>query len=221
MIFKKPRINKFLLSGSVLIFIIFIVSGYDYNEKLSPKIKGEKIEIKKRKFRIASCPTYYQKLKDDLNRDIYEIIKTNSTIESIDFLEKGEVEAVMAGRTLKPDEPSFNSIILKDGYSFLAQKSQSIYLEDLNNYNFYTDLNPEIIKEKFPIEEIEKVDDVYKYLENGFIVTSWENTNYSKAEIIHLLEENNRRVESSRQATFYYKNKLKDDIIKDIEKVFK
>jgi len=54
---------------------------------------------------------------------------------------------------------------------------------------------------------ISQVENVYQYMDEGIIITSWENTDYNRAEIIHLLENNGRRVKLSRQATAYYKDK--------------
>jgi hypothetical protein len=220
MILESFKINKIGLLIGGLPVLIFIFSGCDSNKETFSKIEGKKIEVKKEKTKIASCPTYYQRLKNSLDLSNYEVIATSSTAESLDLLKKDRVEAVIAGRILKPNEPKFNSIVLKEGCSFLAQKTQNIYLEDLSNYNFYTDLDLEIIKEKFSIDKIEKVENVYDYLEKGIIITSWKNNDYLKAEIIHLLEKNNTRVEFSRQATFYYKNKIKSDIIYDVEIIF-
>lgn len=218
MILKSFKINKIGLLIGVL--PIFIFSGCDSNKETSPKIEGDKSEVKKEKIRIASCPTYYQKLKNSLELSDYKVIATSSTAESLDLLKKNQVEAVVAGRTLKPNESNFYSIVLKEGFSFLSQKSQTIYWDDLVNYNVYTDLDPEIIKEEFLIKKIKRVESVYDYLEEGIIITSWENTDYSKAELVHLLEKDNTRADFSRQATFYYKDELEHIIVGDIEKIF-
>lgn len=71
---------------------------------------------------------------------------------------------------------------------------------------FYIFQKSKIIKEKHEQRKIQTVDNVYKYLDKGIVITSWENADYTKAEIFHLLERNGERVRLSRRPTLYCPN---------------
>jgi len=154
------------------------------------------------KIKIAACPTCFE-LSKKLDREKYQIIKTSSTSESIDLLNKGQADMILAGRTLKPNEPEFDSLLIAEGYSFLSSQESIIYLDQLNDFNIYTDLDAEVLKNMFPIQKIEKIDDIYEYLDKGIVITSWENTDYIKASIVHVLENNGERAKLSRRPTVY------------------
>lgn len=141
-----------------------------------------------------------------LDLEKYQVIETESTAQSIALLKNGQVDMILAGRTLKPNEPQLDHLLIEDGYSFLSSQEKIIFINQLNNYNIYTDLDAETIKEKFFVEKIETVDNVYEYLNKGIVITSWENTNYNKAEIIHLLDRGGERVILSRRPTVYCPN---------------
>lgn len=44
---------------------------------------------------------------------------------------------------------------------------------------------------------------VIGYLDKGIVITDWENVDYLRAGLIHLLEDNGQRVDLSRQMTIY------------------
>lgn len=155
------------------------------------------------KIKIATCPTLYE-LSKKLDLEKYQVIKTGSTAQSIALLESGQVDMILAGRTLKPNEPQMDYLLIDEGYSFLSNQEATIFVDQLNDYNIYTDLNAEELKQKFPIEKIQTVGNVYKYLDKGIIITFWENTDYEQAGIVHLLEKNGTRVKLSRRATVYF-----------------
>lgn len=156
--------------------------------------------------KITACPTYYYELLDQLDPKKYELFFSESTSRSIIFLKNNIVDVIISGRTLKPGEINAQSLVLGKGYSFLSNSEKTIFIEELKNYDIYTDFEVDKIKNLFPVMNISQVEDVYQYMDEGIIITSWENTDYNRAEIIHLLENNGRRVKLSRQATAYYKD---------------
>jgi len=167
--------------NKVLIFIILLLTilsflVFSQNKKIN-KIETEEIIIKTR---IAACPTYYEIIKN-LDSLYYEIILTNSTSESIKLLERGDVDVVFGGRTLRPEEPQLDYKIIKEGYSFLSDKEIMINENNLKNNKIFTDLDIEKIKESFEVNEIFQVNNVYEHINKGVIITSWENTDYLKA----------------------------------------
>jgi len=157
-----------------------------------------------KKLKIAVCPTYH-KMAKNIDAEEYEFIETKSTAESLNLLENNNADMVLAGRVLKPSEPKLESFLVKkEGYSFLSNQSKVVKFEDLNNYDLYTDLGSTLIKKAFSIKKINQVDDVYKFLDKGVIITSWENTDYARAEIIHVLKDSGERVSLSRRPALYF-----------------
>lgn len=159
----------------------------------------------KEKIKIAACPTCFE-LAQKVNTEKYEIIRTASTAESLALLESKKVDMIMAGRTLKPSEPRMDHLLVKDGYSFLSDQEVFIYITELKNYDVYTDLNIETLQNIFPVQNIKQVDNIYDYLDQSIVITFWENTDYSRSQIVHLLKDNGDRVELSRRPTIYCPN---------------
>jgi hypothetical protein len=157
-----------------------------------------------KKIKIAVCPTYH-KMAKNINAKEYEFIETKSTAESLNLLKSNNADMVLAGRVLKPSEPKLKSFLVKkEGYSFLSDQGKVVKVRDLNNYEIYTDLDDTLIKKSFPIKKINHVNDVYKFLDKGIVITSWENTDYARAEIIHVLEDSGERTALSRRPTLYF-----------------
>lgn len=160
---------------------------------------------KKEEITISACPTVYEEYKDKINLP-YKLIPTNSTAESIRLLDNNIVDFALAGRTLKNNEGQKNTYTIRKGFAFIGIEEKSILLEDLVNYKIYTDLDINEIKEVFNIKELQFVDNVYDYIDKGVIITSWENLDYSKANIIHILDKDRKRVRMSRQPTLICSN---------------
>jgi hypothetical protein len=158
-----------------------------------------------KKIKIAVCPTYH-KMAKNINAEEYEFVETNSTAESLNLLKNNTVDMILAGRVLKPSEPKLKSLLIKkEGYSFLSDQVKKVSVKDLNNYDIYTDLlDVALVKENFSIKKVHQVDDVYKFLSKGIVITSWENTDYARAEIVHVLESSGERAMLSRRPTLYF-----------------
>ena len=198
MIYKKNLLV--ILSFIILIFILFFVLNKKDDNYFSFSVFSKQEKIK-----IAACPTCFELVKS-INTDKYEIIRTESTAESVSLLKNQEVDMILAGRTLKSNEYKADSLLIEEGYSFLKNQEAIILIDQLKDYTVYTDLNIEKIKNSFSLSKIEQVKDVYDYIDKGVVITSWENTDYSRAEIVHILERNGERVKLSRQPTIYCPN---------------
>ena len=167
-----------------------------------------------KKIKIAVCPTYH-KMGKNIDVEEYEFIETKSTAESLNLLKSNDVYMVLAGRVLKPTEPKLKSLLVKkEGYSFLSDQVKVVKAKDLNNYEIYTDLDGALVKKVFSIKKINQVDDVYKFLDKGIVITSWENTDYARAEIVHVLEDSGERVDLSRRPTLYFSQTYEKDVNK-------
>lgn len=193
-------------------FFVLINRGENYHFPVDELPKQEKI-------RIAVCPTYF-KAVETINIEKYEIIKVESTAEGLFLLDNHIVELVLSGRALKPEEPQFLSEIIGHGYSFIFDKELLIQEKEMGNYNFFTDLSASEIIDKFSYiipDKISEVENIYNYLKQGIVITSLENTNYSKGEIVHIYKEDGSRHLFSRTPIIYYFDPLNKDIIKDVE----
>ncbi|MDZ7798705.1 MAG: hypothetical protein U5L76_03765 [Patescibacteria group bacterium] len=205
----KNRVIILTLS-LVVILVVFSITALNKNlsqeNNVNPNSASDELSrSKQEKIRIAACPTCYE-LSKKLDLEKYQVIETNSTAQSIALLQNKKADMILAGRTLKPHEPQLEYMVIDEGYSFLSNQGKTIFINQLNDYNVYTDLNAEELKEKLSIEKIQTVDNVYEYLDKGIVITSWENTDYNQAEIVHLLEKNRERVKLSRRPTVYCPN---------------
>jgi len=176
--------------------------------------------INNKKVNIALCPTYYN-LNDYLEENNFKVIKTSSSAESFAMLASSETDYVLSGRTPRLDEGAFLGEFLSSrGYSFLANYPETINSNELLNRKIYTDLDWEIIKEEFTLNDVTFVDDVYNYISEGIIITSWENTNYSRAEIVQVINTDGERHPLSRRPILYCQNKCDFNIINKLKKIY-
>ena len=186
-----------------LIFLLSLAIFYYFQGTNSTKADEPKTKYSK-KIVVAACPTFYEIL-DKLGRNFYEVIKTQSTLESLALLSENKVDIVMAGRILKPDEPDFEKVILGKGYSFISESEQTIFTDDLKEIQVFTDIDKNEINKLFSINNMEKVDNVYDYINKGVVITTWENTDLNRAEIVHVYNTDGNRNIYSRIPILYYK----------------
>lgn len=161
------------------------------------------------KVRVAVCPTYMD-LTHILDKAQYHIIPTSSTSESIDLIKNDAADLILSGRTLKPSEPQLNSTTIANGLSFLSMTTLTITAEDLSDHSLYTDIPADLLDQYLPRVTAEYVDNVYDHIDKGIIITSWDNTDHTKAAIVHLLDKYGNRLQSSRQLTIYAKQEFID-----------
>jgi len=195
-----------LVSISILTvaFLLRIV-GDRTNEVLSTSSGIDKVKI-------AVCPTFVSYL-DGLDKTIFITVSTSSTGESIELLNKGEVDFVLSGRVLRPDEPRYNSTFLGHGFSFLSNREITLKTSDLSEATIFTDLDVSEINQYFETCNISQVEDVYKYTDKGIVITSWENTNYTRANILHVINEDGSRNINSRIPILYYKENSNKELV--------
>lgn len=156
--------------------------------------------------RVAICPNYHY-LEDFLTENNYQVIKTNSSSESFNLLKNHSTDLILTGRTAKPSEviPNLDFIVIgEEGYSFLSRELVVIQHSQMADLYFVTDLDEERLKNIFPIKNIKKAEDIYNFTDDEILITSWENTDFNKAEIIHVLKDNGQRDPLSRRLSIYY-----------------
>ncbi len=204
---KYKSLIIILFSLIVIIALVLIFSKNIENDENHSIIK------------ISACPTFYQFLKKLNNNDNYFIIPTSSTSESLEMLENEEVDYAVGGRILMPGEANFSVVTIGEGFSFLSDKNLVVYDYNLSSYKLYTDLDLDLLRDNFGDLNYEIVDNVYDYLENNIVITSWENTDFNQAAIIHILKADNSRNIKSRLPTVFCKKICNDDIIKNIKNI--
>lgn len=159
---------------------------------------------------IASCPTFWHMLEGLEDEDL-EKYYTESTGQNVQGVLSGDIDAFISGRALHPEEPDLNRKILGPGFSFISDESREVFVGSLDEYEFYTDESKEEVIDSFEgitDDNLHRVEDVYGYLENGLVITSLENTDYSRGEIVHVLYENGSRHRYSRTPALYYTDEL-------------
>lgn len=187
---------------STILFLTFLaVYAFAFSKKDAGQLKPAVLP-KREVIQIAACPTCYELVKN-LDSEKYQVVPTNSTAQSIALWRKNHVDLVVAGRTLRPEEPDLEEVVIREGYSFLGSQETVVYVDELDDIELYTDLDVEKLKIDLAINNINKVDNVYEYLDKGVVVTSWDNTDYTKAAIVQVLEKNGKRASISRQPTIY------------------
>lgn len=208
--------KKIIISAFILIFSVFLFAHLHGNGDNKPTAYSP---VKPEYTKIAACPTYYEEA-EAFDKDIFNIIKTASTAESLALLSGGRAGYILAGRTLKPGEGKYEAVVLGHGYSFLAGREAVISEADFSTLDFFTDLSEDEIIEKFGIINITAVDDVYEHLDQGMIITSWENTDYGRAQIAHVLDKNGSRVRLSRCPVLYCANTCDLTVVENVKKQF-
>lgn len=210
------------LKGWIVLIFILIISTFLLGFVMSQnKTDGERSVIKKEVIKIAVCPTYHE-VVNSLNEAEYEIIKTNSTAESLELLSDNKVEFVLSGRPLKPNEGSFQQeFIVQDGYSFVSAQEQVINQDNLNNEIICTDLDKTEVEKKLNLKNIQQVQEIADCFDNSIIVTSWDRTDYSKTKIVQVINSDGSRYSLSRTPILYCHNNCSQEIIDQIKIAYK
>ena len=177
-------------------------------------------EIKK----IAICPTMYRVMSGDIVYDEYVFVNVSSTSEGVSLLNNGGVDFVISGRIPVEEENIGEYTPLYEGldrFSFLSNITDFVYTKDLSNYNIYTDLEEGILEGAFDLEDVEYVENVYDYSFRGLLVTSWGNTDYNKAPIVHIMDNETERNILSRLPTLFCKTECLDEEVLKLKELFK
>ncbi|MGM0438948.1 MAG: hypothetical protein ACQEP3_00720 [Patescibacteria group bacterium] len=192
--------KKKILTFIFVFAFIFLSYNFDIDDNFLKAEVG-------RSLTVVSCPTYHDYLPE-LSEKGFQIVRASSTKEALEIFENGEADFVISGRKLKSNEPNLKSLKIDNGYSFLAKEELTVTETELDEFDFYTDLNKKEVLNSFPQleDDLEKVKDPYSKIEEGIIITSFENTNYSKSELVHVTDEFGRRIKASRRPTIYFEN---------------
>jgi hypothetical protein len=206
-----------ILSGAIFTVVVLVIFFLGNSKQTEPMLTTSLPT--KEKIKIAACPTCYEADKK-LDKEKYEIVPTATTAESATLLARGSVDMLLAGRTLKPSEAAADFLVLTGGYSFLGDKQLNLDINEIKDRTIFTDLDPVELKNNLPDFTFKQVDDVYDYITKGIVLTTWENTDYSRAEIVHVYENNGRRLAMSRRPTLYCPTNCQDEVATDIKAIF-
>ncbi len=182
----------------------------------------ENLNSEKSNFRIAICPTCYR-FENVYQESGYTFIRTKSTAESLNLLANKKVEYVFSGRIPKPNEDfNYKLINQENSYSFIAEKSKTILDSELSTDKIYTDQPILELSKIFGRNNYVIVDNVYDYLDQGIAITSWENTDYNKAETVHIFLENGDRNPNSRTLVIYTNldNEINEEVMNLVDEIY-
>ncbi len=192
--------KKYLAILIGLIILVALIGGSRSSDRLS--------EVS-----VAGCPTFYY-LLERLSEEGVGVVKTNSTAESISYLQQGKADMVIGGRALMPSEPPLSSFVVGEGYSFFSSFNLTIHEKEMSEVPFFTDLKKEEIIRDFPSinpENLEEVNDVYNHLNEGIAISRVENTDYTRAKVVYVIGDNNKKVRMSRTPVLYYDQELVEE----------
>ncbi len=193
---KKNLIVVLVLFAAAL----FYFQGGSRNPSIEAQLNSDK--------RVAACPTFHYKL--DLLEDDYHTIKTRSTSWSLNILSAERADFVISGRKLKPQEPEFSYKVINNGFSFIGPNDFTITEDEMSELTFFTDQNKQDILNTFNQinpQKLFKVNNVYDYLNEGVAITSYENTDYSKAGVVGVFRNTGERLRESRTPVVYFNEK--------------
>jgi hypothetical protein len=197
---KSKHLIFALFATLLTIFVLALLRVDPPPVESNPEIvAGERVRA------IAVCPTFYTSV-DNLG-DGYTVVRTESTAESLQLLDSGRVDFAIGGRMPLPEEENLEYMVLDDSerFSFLFKESVVVMEKNLRDMVVYTDQDVDLIREIFGITEVVVVEDVYEYVQEFVIITSWDNTDYSKGNIVHLLDSNGSRNYNSRIPVLFYR----------------
>ena len=219
-VFEKIEEKNFMIFGFIFIVICTVFFIIFTKKDSNNKVIGVQETENSPDVVLAICPTYHF-LIDNLEESGFEVIKTNSTSQSISLLREGKADLIISGRKPMPDEKDlkYRAVELEGHYSFLSATSNSIYENNLNRYQVYTDQEVSDIRKTFNLEEnIVRVENVYEYLNEGIVITSWSNTDYSQSAVVHVLNSTGVRNPYSRMPFIYYNDRFEEyvDVIDTI-----
>lgn len=181
------------------------------------EIMGE--EVSSVKF-VAICPTMDRVMSKEIVLNEYTFVNVGSTSEAVSLLNEGYVDYAISGRIPMEEEGMGEYAHLRRGdgqerFSFLSNIVEVVNTSELNNYEIYTDLEEGVLEVIFDLERIEYVENIYDFSSNGILITSWENTDYTRASIVHIMENETSRNIFSRLPTLFCKTEcLEEDVLK-------
>lgn len=200
----------------LFVFVVILVGitpvltrGFSHEKKATVENTNQEL------IKIAVCPTFYNAVSSI--DDIVSLVKTQSTAESLSLMSRSQVDYVLAGRILKPSEKMFPFVILGSGYSFLSSDEKTITEEGLRKLNVYTDIDVGEVSRVFGLNNVYYTDDVYNYLFEGIIITSWDNTDYLRASTVHFVDEKGNRIPESRLPILFCLNSCDEEIVNTLK----
>ncbi len=216
------RAKIILIILSVASFLIIILIENNQIEETENKQEDDFInKIKKSQkedFIVAACPTFHHLLD---NFEIDNVIKTESTAQSLMLIQQKEVDFLISGRALRQQEPKLDYLIIGRGYDFLFEQELIIPEQDMKYITFYTDLDKQEIINDFQYiseDNLNEVKDINLYLDKGIIITNLPGKLIG--EPVHIITSNNSRVPFSRlPRLYYYPNSSQEKIDFIIERI--
>ncbi len=227
-------LKKYIILIACFILLVFIflklnetpmvfeekVEENELESNKKPTVSEEKIEENEKVFSVAACPTFHSKVDELKKSKKINIIKTNSTAESLKLIGSKEVDLIISGRALKKEEPKLLFEKIGPGYDFIFDKELVIFEKEMQFVPFYTDLNLEKIINDFKYiseNNLTKIEEPKNYLNKGVVISFLND--YLIGESVHILNEDKSRVYLSRLPRLYYQPDFPKDVIIEIKEI--
>ncbi len=207
----------FLATG-LLLLLMFVFVYVNSEDFISEPEEGELIQ--QGEVVVAACPTFHYMLDKIEEEQKATIIRVANTAEGMGLLIDEKTDILISGRALMPEEPDYSFRVVGPGYDFIYKNEIIISEQEMMFVPFYTDLDSEKIIEDFKyisVDNIERVDDIDRYLDQGVVVTLLEGR--MKGEPVHIIENNNSRVRLSRRPRMYYAPDTDKNILDEVESI--
>lgn len=213
--------KKIILFSIGIFSFLLLVLAYERSEDFI--LENEENEsIEQKQIVVAACPTFYYML-DKIKEDrIANILRVENTGEGLKLMSERKIDVLVSGRALKIKEPDLPFMVVGPGYDFIYANEIVLNESEMMFVPFYTDLDLEEIVEDFEYistENIEKVDNVFNYLDQGVVVTLLEDR--MKGEPVHIIKNNETRVRLSRRPRMYYLPHIDKDTLKEVKNIIK
>jgi hypothetical protein len=171
---------------------------------------------------VAACPTFHYML-DELKSKGINVIETDSTAESLYYLENNKADLIISGRPLKKEErKGYLYEIIGQGYDFVFYYEIEINEREMEDIVFYTNIDKQKIIDDFQYiteENLIEIENIEDYIKKGIVITHLEDkTDYG---IVHVLNEFNRRVHLTRRPRVYYPLKTDLNQIREVKAILK
>ncbi len=211
--------KKVLLFSTGIFFLLVSVLFYERSEDFALMLEKDELS-RKEEIVVAACPTFHYMLNKIEEEQIADIVRVANTAEGLGLLSDKKIDILISGRALMPGEPDYSFTVVGPGYDFIYKNEIIINEPEMMFVPFYTDLDLEKIIEDFryiSTDNIERVDDIDRYLGQGVVITLLEDK--MKGEPVHITENNNSRVRLSRRPRMYYSSDTNKNILEEVENI--
>ena len=141
---------------------------------------------------LGYCPTMEDHL-ELLEGNSLDFLRVSSASEALLKLEEGHLDAVLIGRRANRNEYGPNEVILKEGYTLVAEGGGVIYVEDLGQLEVHTYPTNSGLEKIFPDLNLYYHETVEEAVNHGdFILVKWTDWSDDLGLVVPIYEDGNK-----------------------------